>query len=571
MRRGLAAAFLLLLLLARTAAAQTASVRGGTQAGWQSRSYPELRTIMQAGYSESDAGSIPVVPPKIGDASTPGNDWSPRASSVPPAELPSPRRVSPAGGITGFSEPIQAPPAFLAPEASRPLTPSSPTQLPEIRSLPNSLQDHPATGNAISPSQPEMLIVPRGQMLPDQGPSTEIPKLPPVYQQASGGAIANEAVPAPPVEAAAPRVSRPISDFGEPRLPEIPSRPPVQFSPPAAVPIDVTSGLRPDVVFNPDEQARSEPPAAPPPPPVDSPAQTAPPLDFSLGRHCDHGFCAATGCDGVTCDGMTCDGLFQDPRCPLPNPCGRFLPFANLGIKPGNHRTIGMAELFFPIRQDSDSLLFGDFNGQWDDQSAGAGYFGLGYRTFLDDNCIFGTYLYYDLLASSQGNYFSQGNVGLELMSLNWTLRFNGYFPGGNGQSAPDASGYSNGTIVTQNFIERAYPGFDWEIGQRFLYWGWNDRYQLHWFLGSYSFTGGDAYPTIQGPMGRLEMRIFDLDWLGQQSRVELGMEVSHDSVRNDQIFGYLRVRIPFGAKSRRDVLDPLRRRMVDTPVRVID
>jgi hypothetical protein len=304
--------------------------------------------------------------------------------------------------------------------------------------------------------------------------------------------------------------------------------------------------------------------APPAPLPFDQPGSSPSPL-----------FCDKTGCADIPCAQMPCDYNPQDctrpfdPLCPQPDPCGKFLPFGMVGVKPGNQRVIGLGEVFVPVWQDAESLLFADFSGEWDDTVAGTGFFGLGYRTFVDPCWIFGLYGYYDLLATNQSNVFNQANLGIELMSLNWDFRVNGYFPASGGKSAITYGGISNGTVVTNNFVERAYGGFDFEIGNRFLYWGWNDRYQLHWFLGAYYFE--NKAPSFAGPKARLEMRMFDLGWLGEQSRVELGMEVLADHVRNEQVYGYLRVRIPFGGKSGRALLDPLRRRMVDTIVHPID
>jgi hypothetical protein len=294
---------------------------------------------------------------------------------------------------------------------------------------------------------------------------------------------------------------------------------------------------------------------------------------------CNEMSCESIGCDGMSCPAEGCNpcnnmGYYQgDPLCPLPNPQGRFLPFGVLGVIPGNHRTIGMADIFLPFAQSEDSLLFGDFRGDWDNQGAGggAGYFGLGYRTFLDQSWIFGGYVYGDLLASRSGNYFGQANLGVEMLSLNWDFRLNGYLPGSGPDAAPYANGYSDGTLITQNFRERAYGGVDFEVGKRLLYWGWNDHCEVRGFVGGYSFqTSATGFPDWGGVRGRLELRIYDICGLGNQSRLEFGVEQAYDHVRNGQFYGFARIRIPFGGRCR-DLLDPLRRRMVDMPVRPLN
>jgi len=264
--------------------------------------------------------------------------------------------------------------------------------------------------------------------------------------------------------------------------------------------------------------------------------------------------------------------LVPSDMCQPPDPCGQFLPFGSLGIKPGNHRVIASGGFFIPLWQDYDSLVFTDLSGSVDDHGAGDGYFGLGYRTYLDPQWIFGSYLYADLIGTKQNNFFGQGQLGFELLSLNWDFRVNGYAPGHASQSAESQNSLSNGTAITRNFRERAYAGFDVEIGHRFLNWGWNDKYEVRWFMGGYGFgNSSQSFPSFGGPRGRLEMRIYDLPWCGQQSRLEFGAEASYDRIRNEQFFGYLRVRIPFGPRQGRPTLDPLRRRMVDTPIHRID
>jgi len=264
--------------------------------------------------------------------------------------------------------------------------------------------------------------------------------------------------------------------------------------------------------------------------------------------------------------------LFPSNMCQPPDPCGQFLPFGNLGFKPGNDRVIVSGGFFIPLWQNYDSLVFTDLNGNVDDHGAGDGFFGLGYRTYLDPQWIFGSYIYADLIGTSQHNFFGQGQLGFELMSLNWDVRVNGYAPGQASQSAVAQNALSNGIAVTRNFQERAYAGFDVEIGHRFLNWGWNDKYEVRWFMGGYGFgNSSQNFPSFGGPRGRLEMRIHDLPWCGEQSRLEFGAEASYDRIRNEQFFGYLRVRIPFGSKQGRPTLDPLRRRMVETPVHHLD
>ena len=270
-------------------------------------------------------------------------------------------------------------------------------------------------------------------------------------------------------------------------------------------------------------------------------------------------------------DALPCDAVSVLGPCDTV-PDGRLLPFANLAVKAGNRRVIGEARGFFPLWQDPGNLLYLDTRVRLDDHDAGDFNLGLGYRTLITPEWIFGSLIYYDLLASAQENVFHQATLGVELLSLKWDFRINGHFPQSGGASAAAATGISNGTIITNANIERAYAGFDAELGRRLLHWGWNDRFEIRWYAGGYYFNHtASGFDGFGGPKARMEFRIYDLPVFGEQSRLVLGAETSWDTMRNEQFAGFLRVRIPLGRRSGRDRIDPLRRRMLDLPVRDVD
>lgn len=265
---------------------------------------------------------------------------------------------------------------------------------------------------------------------------------------------------------------------------------------------------------------------------------------------------------------------YHDDRCPVPDPNGVFEPYVDGQFRLGNRRVIGGGGFYIPVWQDTESVLFTYLEGRGDDRGAADGFFGLGYREYVNPDLIFGAYLSYDLRVSGQGNFFNQMGIGLELISWDWEFRINGYLPGSRNHSAEWESGYSNGTLITRNYQERAYRGLDWEIGHRFLYWGWNEKYEVRWFIGSYHFShSADDFPSFGGPKGRLELRVNDLGWAGSQSRLEVGIESSVDWMRHEQVFGYARVQIPLGRRdhAKVDLLDSLRRRMLDPLYRPIN
>jgi hypothetical protein len=266
-------------------------------------------------------------------------------------------------------------------------------------------------------------------------------------------------------------------------------------------------------------------------------------------------------------------GAYGSPNYPLFNNdhTGIFAPFMGGQFKAGDARVLGESRLLLPFYQDNRRLFFGDFRGQYDDHGAVEGNFGLGYRTFVDAGWIFGFYGYYDVLRSQHSNTFSQGTVGVELLSLLWDFRVNGYFPETTLKGAGSVATVANGNLVLNNFGEKAYGGVDFETGYRVGRWGRNDQVELRWFVGGFFFdASGPGFREMIGPKTRLELRLYDLDLFGFQSRLEGGAEFTYDDVRDEQLFGFVRLRVPL-SPGRKQQLTPLRRRMVDLPVRDMD
>lgn len=273
--------------------------------------------------------------------------------------------------------------------------------------------------------------------------------------------------------------------------------------------------------------------------------------------------CGRPGCRGRNRRNLGICGTVRD---------GRLIPWTSLGVRGSNLRTLGEVDFLYPLWQDANAVLFTNLRGQFDDRGSNDGSFGLGFRSLLKPTLVFGTYIFYDVLASQSGNEFHQGTIGAELLTLNWDFRVNGYFRESSAAFADEENGFSNGTLVTRGFVERAYAGVDAEMGRRLLFWGWNDRCQLHAFLGGYYFDHDAAgFEALAGPRTRLEFRVYDLGFLGEQSRLELGAETTYDNVRDGQFAAFLRLRIPLGAKAGRDRIDPMRRRLVDRVYHDVD
>ena len=242
--------------------------------------------------------------------------------------------------------------------------------------------------------------------------------------------------------------------------------------------------------------------------------------------------------------------------------------YAELLAKPGATRSLGQADLFVPLMQDNDSLMFFSLRGQTDDVDNDEFNVGLGFRQ-LYSGWILGSWGYFDRRNTNNGNTFSQGNIGFEVLSDTWDYRVNGYIPEPDKKrvSRLDTVEVIGSSIGIRLGQERALPGFDAEVG-----------YKLPVFEDTRIYAGGfhfnaDGFDNVSGPRARLEMRFHDLPFLGEDSRVMLGAEVTHDGVRDTQAFGLVQLRIPFGIRTGRKSreLTSLERRMTDPVVRDID
>lgn len=253
---------------------------------------------------------------------------------------------------------------------------------------------------------------------------------------------------------------------------------------------------------------------------------------------------------------------------------GYYRPYVSVGGRPSDEDVRLHTDMFIPLLFDESSLLFLDVRGQFADVGGGEGNCGLAFRHLFDHEWIFGIYGFYDLKQSANANWFHQGAIGAELLSPCFDLRTNLYIPeGGSQQAVAPTAVISNGNLVVQNNEERAYHGFDAEVGM--LLWNnskWLDS-EIRGFAGGYYFdTDSINARSVSGPRLRLEWRSYDLPWMGLDSRLTLGAQFQHDAVRGGQSAGILSVRLPFGSdRGRSRKMCCMQRRMTDVIVRDID
>ncbi|QDT44106.1 hypothetical protein Pan241w_42120 [Gimesia alba] len=241
----------------------------------------------------------------------------------------------------------------------------------------------------------------------------------------------------------------------------------------------------------------------------------------------------------------------------------------------GGVNDTGQGLLFVPLAQDEESLFFADLRGNIFDNSSAEGNFGLAYRHMIDDQWIAGAYGFYDVRRSQYDNIFKQGSFGVELMSIEWDFRVNGYIPNLKQKRVDSLStAYLSGNnIVMRAGEERAYWGTDFEVGRLLkTFDNMNVDAELRGYVGGYYFdNSAPGFKEIAGPRARVEFRMFDLPFLGNGSRVVLAGQFQHDEVHGSQGTGLLTVRIPLPGNGDSQKLTRFQRRMVNPIVRDID
>ncbi|WP_173426119.1 inverse autotransporter beta domain-containing protein, partial [Hoeflea sp. BAL378] len=230
----------------------------------------------------------------------------------------------------------------------------------------------------------------------------------------------------------------------------------------------------------------------------------------------------------------------------------KWRPYVEFTAAPGS-RSMGQVNLFAPLAQDGDSLLFTDLRASaWTDDVQ-EGNFGLGYRQilpggFFGTDAIFGIYGFVDARRSAYDNMFYQGTFGAELMTESFEVRANAYLPGGRqytvGTAGPAVVLDGRNLIYSgNNLVERALPGFDVEAGLKLDF----SEAAIRLNAGYFRFERGDT--LVEGPRFRAEVEIEDPFGL-DGAKLTLGGEIRTDKVRGTEASGIVRLRMPLGGPS---------------------
>lgn len=237
----------------------------------------------------------------------------------------------------------------------------------------------------------------------------------------------------------------------------------------------------------------------------------------------------------------------------------------------GTDRSIGMVELWHPLAQDYQSVLYTDLRLMGDNSDNREFNFGIGHRHLVnDDKIALGLHGWVDRRTTELGSTFYQLAGGYEFLTADSELRVNAYLPfnqketyslpGGIGSSTP----YLGGTGIyydgTGQIVERPMHGLDVEAGYHFNLPVLPET-NFRAAAGAFVFSA-DNVETIRGT--RLK---FGAD---VTSDIEVGLRMENDNVRGSQAFLEGTLRFPFGSKAARNTLSA-RSRLDESPERDID
>lgn len=249
-------------------------------------------------------------------------------------------------------------------------------------------------------------------------------------------------------------------------------------------------------------------------------------------------------------------------------------PHIDLEARPGTKRSLGEADLFIPVAQSADTLLFANLRLRMDDNDSNEGNYGLGIRHMLESGWNLGAYGYFDRRRTEYDNHFNQVTLGVEALSQDWDLRANYYAPVGRRSHNVDSlntAEVSGTTVIFRGGEERSMAGFDAEVGWRVPLFDVSADKQFRIFGGAYHFSES-GMDDISGPRARAELTFDSVPYLWEGSRLSFGAEWQHDDPRGSQGFLTARLRIPLQVYGKpASTLAPMERRMADPIVRDID
>ena len=241
---------------------------------------------------------------------------------------------------------------------------------------------------------------------------------------------------------------------------------------------------------------------------------------------------------------------------------------AEVSIKGGSKRSLLSTEIWAPLVQDNDSVLYGDVRLMGDNDENREGNLGVGYRQIK--NAVYGVHGWIDRRRTQNNSTFHQITLGVERLGHVVDLRANGYIPLnkgrtiGSGAAAGASDPYLAGSglfyDVNGFLMEIPQYGMDAEAGYRLpILQRQADAIRL--YGGGYHFFRKDSDSTT-GFRVRAEAQI--------NQAFAIGTRYQYDEPRGNQAFLEATLKFPFGAKKLYQT-DGLRARLDESPERDVD
>lgn len=241
--------------------------------------------------------------------------------------------------------------------------------------------------------------------------------------------------------------------------------------------------------------------------------------------------------------GATSDPLSTGPK---------WGPYIDFIARPGTPNSTGTVDLFVPVAQADDWLVFLNARGTLTSEPSQEAGLGGGVRHIVPDfifgqDTILGVYGFVDFRNSSNGNSFVQGTIGAELITERFEVRINGYLPGSRTYTVAGTT-TSGITLQGTNVVltgtsrqEQALPGFDVEAGLRFEL-DPDTTFRVN--AGYYRFARGGT--RVEGGLARAELQ-FDDPFGFDGASLSIGGELRNDNYNGTHGNATLRFRMPLG------------------------
>lgn len=244
------------------------------------------------------------------------------------------------------------------------------------------------------------------------------------------------------------------------------------------------------------------------------------------------------------------------------------LPRAEISLKGGNKRSLLTTELWAPIAQRDDRVLYADLRLMGDNDENREGNFGLGYREINPyTNTVIGFHGWIDQRRTENNSTFRQLAFGAESLGHVWDMRVNGYVPLDSGRALTDATVsniYLSDTGLYQDIngfpVEIPQYGFDAELGYR-LPALQRKADTIRIYGGAYHFFRSNTQ-DVTGFRIRGEAQV--------NSAFSVGARYQYDEPRGSQGFLDATLKFPFGAKKLYQS-EGLRARLDESPERDVD